>query len=87
METISLKMEETLLKDIDTKLKNFRYSTRTEFIRDAIRQKLNDLEKEEAIRKLVSFKGSLKGKAKMGEKEASKLADLEIAKKFGIKLD
>ena len=85
METISLKMEETLLKDIDTKIKNFRYSTRTEFIRDAIRQKLNELEKEEAIRKLTEFKGSLK--PRMSDEEAGQLAIKAIAKKLKVKLD
>ena len=87
METISLKMEKELLKDIDSSLKNHRYSTRTEFIRDAIRAKLSDLEKEEVIKRLTEFKGSLKGKSKMSEEEASKRASIAIAEKFGIKLD
>ena len=36
METVSLKMEKNLLKDIDKTIKAHRYSTRTEFIRDSI---------------------------------------------------
>jgi metal-responsive CopG/Arc/MetJ family transcriptional regulator len=56
METISLKMEGKLLRDIDFLIKDYRYSTRTEFIRDAIRAKLNELDKEEAIKQLVSMK-------------------------------
>jgi len=87
MEAISLKMDESLLDEIDSKLKTHRYSTRTEFIRDAIRDKLTNLEKQDAIKKLIKFKGSLKGKSKMSDKEASRLASLKIAKKFGIKLD
>lgn len=87
METVSLKMEEVLLEEIDSKIKSNRYSTRTEFIRDAIREKLTELEKREAIKKLVALKGSLKGKGKMSDEEAGELAALEIAKKFGIKLD
>ncbi len=87
METISLKMEKGLLHYIDKILKANRYSTRTEFIRDAIRSKLTDLEKEEAIRKLTEFKGSLKGKAKMSGEKARELAGKEIAEKFGIRLD
>lgn len=87
METISLKMEEKLLHDVDSSIKGHRYSTRTEFIRDAIRCKLNDLEKEDAVRKLAAFKGSLKGEAKMGDKEASRKASQAIAAKFGLKLD
>jgi metal-responsive CopG/Arc/MetJ family transcriptional regulator len=87
METVTLKMEETLLNDIDSSIKGHRYSTRTEFIRDAIRSKLNELEKEDAIRKLAALKGSLKGKFKMSEEEAGRLAELKIAKKLGISLD
>ncbi len=87
MESVCLKMEQKLLHEIDSKLKNNRYATRTEFIRDAIRSKLSELEKEEVIKKLAAFKGSLKGKAKMGDEEAGELAFREIAKKFRIKLD
>lgn len=57
---ISLKLEEGMLKEIDSKLKNYRYSTRTEFIRDAIRYKLTDLEKEELLRAVAKSKGSSK---------------------------
>ncbi|MBI4454053.1 hypothetical protein HY636_05410 [Candidatus Woesearchaeota archaeon] len=87
METISLKMEETLLKDIDGTIKKHRYSTRTEFIRDAIRGKLTKLEKEEAIKRLTAMKGILKGKGKLSDEEAGELAVRNVAKKFGIKLD
>lgn len=87
METVCLKMEQKLLHEIDSKLKNNRYATRTEFIRDAVRSKLSELEKEEVIRKLAAFKGSLKGKSKMSDEEASRRADMIMAKKFGIRLD
>lgn len=87
MEAVTLKMEKGLLREIDDTLAEHRYSTRTEFIRDAIRFKLTELEKEEAIKKLTKFKGSFKGKAKMGEEEARDWAFREIAKKFNLKLD
>ena len=87
METISLKMEKNLLDDIDRTLKENRYATRTEFIRDAIRHKLSDMEKQEIFRKLDSLKGCLKGKAKMSDEKAGELAFQEIAKRLGVKLD
>jgi len=58
MKTISLKMEDKILRDIDGQLIINRYSTRTEFIRDAIRSKLLELEKYIAIKKLAKLKGS-----------------------------
>ena len=87
MQTITIKMDEKMLKEIDEKIKNNRYSTRTEFIRDALRIKLSEIDKQELIRKLESFKGSLKGKARMSEEEAGILAAEEIARRHGIKLN
>ena len=85
METISLKMQEELLHDIDSSIKSHRYSTRTEFIRDAIRTRLNDLEKKEVIKELASLKGSLK--AKKSDQKAGEIAIRKIAKKLNIDLD
>jgi len=85
VETVSLKMENELLQEIDSKIKGHRYSTRTEFIRDAIREKLSDLEKEDVIRKLAEFKGSLK--AKRNDNEANNIAIKKLAKKLNVSLD
>ena len=62
METISLKMEDNMLSEIDQKLGQHRYSTRTEFIRDAIREKLSELEKQEVLKNLSKLQGSSKKK-------------------------
>lgn len=87
MEAINLKLEKNLLKNIDSSLKRFNFSTRTEFIRDAIRDKLTDLQKEEAIKKLAELKGNLKGKAKMDYEQAREIAARKIFKKHGVDLD
>lgn len=73
MEAISLKLESTLLNDIDKNLKKHRYSTRTEFIRDAIRDRLVDLEKEESLMKLRKYFGA--SKKKTTDEEFRKLRD------------
>jgi len=87
MESITIKMEKELVNEIDSKLKENRYSTRTEFIRDAVRHKLSQMEKETIFRKLEQAKGSLKGKAKMSDEEAGELAVKELAGELGIPLD
>lgn len=87
MQTVTLKMEASLLEEIDSTLAKHRYSTRTEFMRDAIRCKLTAFEKEEAIRKLAAMKGFLKGKAIMSDEEAGEIAVKNIAKRLGVKLD
>ncbi len=55
-----MKMDEALLTEIDAKLSKHRYSTRTEFIRDAIRAKLSELEKKEMIAALHRIHGASK---------------------------
>ncbi len=87
METVTFKLQEDIVDKIDKLLRPLNFNNRTEFIREAIRAKLNEAEKEQVIRKLAAFKGSLKGKAKMSDKEASRRASLAIAEKFGINLD
>ena len=62
MEMISLKLEKGLLSEIDDNLAKRRYSTRTEFIRDAIREKLSELEKDEILKNIAKLRGSSKRK-------------------------
>lgn len=87
MNTVTFKLQEDIVNKIDSMLGHLNFNNRTEFIRDAIRTKLNEAEKEQVLRKLADFKGRLKGRSKMNDKEASDLASTEIAKKFGIKLN
>ena len=62
MESISLKLDKSILDEIDSNLKKHRYSTRTEFIRDAIRKKLTEQEKEELLKELPKLVGKSKRK-------------------------
>jgi metal-responsive CopG/Arc/MetJ family transcriptional regulator len=61
MKAISLKMDDDLLEEIDAKLQEHRYSTRTEFIRDAIREKLTELEKQRLLQQLDEVHGRSTG--------------------------
>ena len=81
METISLKMEDNILKEIDQKVKNHRFSTRTEFIRDAIREKLSELEKQEVLRSLSKLRGSSKRKTTDAQLHKAGEAAFEILEK------
>ncbi len=62
MEIVSLKLENNLLKEIDHTLVRNRYATRTEFIRDAIREKLSDLEKDQLLKEIARLRGISKKK-------------------------
>ncbi|MBU1005204.1 MAG: ribbon-helix-helix domain-containing protein [Nanoarchaeota archaeon] len=79
MEAVSLKLEDTFLKDIEKSMKRNRYTTKTEFIREAIRDKIRDLEKEEALLRVRKLYGASKRKTtdeelhKAGEKAFEEL--------------
>jgi len=86
MESITIKVEENLAKEIDNAMKPY-YSTKTEFIREAIREKLIALRKEQAIEELKKHFG--KAKTKTSYKEERKIRESvgkQFAKKFGVNL-
>ena len=62
MQAITIKMEDRMLEELDQKLAEHRYSTRTEFIRDAIREKRSELEKKELLKNLAHLRGFSKRK-------------------------
>ena len=86
MEAISLKLKPEVLKEIDENLTKNRYSTRTEFIRDAIREKLSELEKEQILKNLSQLKGTSKRKTNDAQLHAARDKVFEmLEKKFNIK--
>lgn len=60
MDTISLKLDSQMLKTMDIALKKHNYSTRTEFVREAIRDKLDSLSRNELLDLLIATKGTAK---------------------------
>lgn len=84
MEAISLKLDENLLSNIDDNLKKHNYSTRTEFIRTAIRDKLEELSRDDLIKEFMKFRG--KAPRKTTDEERAKIREkvfLEMAKEKG----
>ncbi len=72
-EMISLKLDSEFLKDIDNTVKKGRYHNRTEFIREALRVKVNKEELNEARKKLDKIRGSLK--SNMSDEEFERLRE------------
>jgi len=95
MENVSLKLDSDFVREIGKAMKFAHYSTKTEFIRDSIRDKLAKVKeeraKEKAWEKLFSMRGTLKGQA-ISDKEfykkrkayGERLAK-EIEKEIGLK--
>ena len=79
METVSFKLKKEIIKDIDQLIKPMRFNNRTEFIRQAIREKLNNIETELFLRKIKKFKGA--AKTKTSDKKIHRIRE-EIGKKY-----
>jgi metal-responsive CopG/Arc/MetJ family transcriptional regulator len=77
MKVLNVKIENGILQEIDKNLIKNRYSTRSEFVRDAIRSKLSELEKEEMLKHVITIKG--KSKYKTTEEQLHKSRE-EIGK-------
>lgn len=87
MESITIKVDDDLAREMDLVMKPY-YSTKTEFIREAIRDKIKLIRKDEAIDKLNSYFGKSKVKtSKSEEREIREQVSKRFAKDFGIDLD
>jgi Arc/MetJ-type ribon-helix-helix transcriptional regulator len=87
METICIKIEDNLLGRINQDMEERGYTTKTEFIREAIRKKLEDDEREKLIKEFLKFKG--KSPRKTTDEERAKTREkvfLEMAKEKGWKI-
>jgi metal-responsive CopG/Arc/MetJ family transcriptional regulator len=84
MQTVTFKLQERILHKVDSLMKPLNFNNRTEFIRDAIRDKINKIETDEAIAALMRFKGS--AKVKVSDERLHEIRE-EVAKKYLARLD
>ena len=94
MENICLRLDSALARQIEKDMKEFKYSTKTEFIRESIRDKLKSNQSEREKRgweALFAARGALKGKSRFKtdeewhnwrSNEGSKQLMKELGKKF-----
>ena len=74
MEQVCIRFEEDFLQAMEKAMKRNGYATKTEFIRESVRERLKNLEKEEALARVRKLYGSSKRKTtdedlhKAGEK-------------------
>ncbi len=87
MESITIKVEDSLAVEINSMMIPD-YSTKTEFIREAIRDKLKAIRKERALCELNKYFGKAKTKTSFEEdRTIREQVGREYAKKHNIKLD
>ncbi|MBT4647711.1 hypothetical protein HN827_06295 [archaeon] len=87
MEIVTVRFQEDILKKIDKNLFTHNYNSRTEFIREAVRDKLSNLNRDELVEEFLKFKGKAKKKTTYEEnretkKEVSKELMAELEKRF-----
>ncbi len=87
MESITIKVDDRLAGEIETAMNPY-YSTKTEFIREAIRNKIKAIESEKLDAELRKYLGKSKIKTSYAEeRRIREEVGREIAKRAGIKLD
>jgi metal-responsive CopG/Arc/MetJ family transcriptional regulator len=67
---ITVKLDDGFLEDVDQVVKDKGYQNRTEFIRNALREKVDKAKMDEAILELAHLKGSAKKRTSPEEYEA-----------------
>lgn len=87
MKSITIKVDDGLATEMEASMKPY-YSTKTEFIREAIREKIKKLKGEEIERALRKYFGKSKIKTSYAEeRRIREEVGREIAESAGIKLD
>ena len=83
MRSVSLKIADPILEKIDMHLERHHFTTRTEFIRDALREKLEKLEKQRFDEELRTFFRENKQELKQEVAGMSKDVFHELEQRFG----
>jgi Arc/MetJ-type ribon-helix-helix transcriptional regulator len=84
MEGITIRFQEDILKKIDSAIEDNNFNSRTEFIREAVRDKLANLTREQSIEKFLALRGKLKGRTRLDQDEKIKW---EVSRELGKELD
>ena len=82
-EMITVKLEDKFLEDIDSIVEKEGYQNRTEFIRNALREKVEEVKLKEVMKEIAHLKGA--SKKKTSEKEYEQIREKafeELSKKF-----
>ena len=82
-EMITLKLDSKFLKDIDLTVTKGGYHNRTEFIRNALREKVDEAKMKDAMMQIAHLRGASKTKTTDAEYERIReAAFLELEKKL-----
>jgi len=83
MEIVTVRFQENVLKNMDKAIKKHNYNSRTEFIRECVRKRLEENKLREAMASIAHLKGA--SKKRISDEEIEKAREKafdEIAKKL-----
>lgn len=80
MQTISLKISDSTIKRIDEAIEKHNFATRSEFIRDALREKLESLENQKFEHEIRAYLNNSSKNGGVGNIPPKNTKDLEKAK-------
>jgi metal-responsive CopG/Arc/MetJ family transcriptional regulator len=87
MEMISVKFQEDVLGKIDESIIKHNFNSRTEFIREAVRDKLSELDKQALLEQFLKYRGGARKKTTdeqnmQTKQQVSKELMAELEKRF-----
>jgi len=86
MEAVTVKFQEEILEKIDRTIAEHNFNSRTEFIREAVRDKMTELRKDNLIQEFLKFSGKSRVKTTPEEnKRAKEAVSRELMKELGKK--
>ncbi len=80
MMALSLKISDNIVIRIDESMKKHNYTTRSEFIRDAIREKLESLENQKFESEIRSYLNNPSKNREVSKNHSEQFSELEKAK-------
>lgn len=83
MQSITIKVEDAMANEIEKAMHPL-YATKTEFIREAIREKIEVERKEQILRQLKKVFGKGKPKNNFSDREIREIAGKELLKEYGL---
>lgn len=88
MDVITTRFQEDILKRMDKCIEENNFNSRTEFIREAVRDKLAEMSREDLIKELAKWRGKFKTKTSDAEMRRNREKALkELAKEEGWNID
>ncbi|MEK6822438.1 MAG: ribbon-helix-helix domain-containing protein [Nanoarchaeota archaeon] len=83
MESICIRVDSDFAKDVERAMKRHRYSTKTELVREALRDKIRDLERSEALARASKAYGAGKGKHTISDADLHRARERAVAELEG----